>query len=84
VRGRDVWYVSPFRPNERTPSFKVDATKSPQVWYDFGMMRGGTIIDLVAAMERTEDISRVLSVIASVAGDVSLAAGMVPPSSHIR
>ncbi len=42
---KDVWYYSPFRDNEKTPSFKVDITKN--VWYDFGEGIGGTIIDFV-------------------------------------
>ncbi|NJB82807.1 toprim domain-containing protein [Wenyingzhuangia aestuarii] len=42
---KDVWYYSPFRNNEKTPSFKIDITKN--VWYDFGEGIGGTIIDFV-------------------------------------
>jgi hypothetical protein len=42
---KDVWYYSPFRNNEKTPSFKIDITKN--VWYDFGEGVGGTIIDFV-------------------------------------
>lgn len=34
VRGKDVWYTSPLRPNERTPSFKVNLQGN--LWYDFG------------------------------------------------
>lgn len=35
MRGHDAWYTSPFRPNEHTPSFKIDQGKN--VWYDHGM-----------------------------------------------
>jgi hypothetical protein len=35
LRGQDAWYTSPFRPAERTPSFKTDQVKN--VWYDHGM-----------------------------------------------
>jgi hypothetical protein len=42
---KDVWFYSPFRNNERTPSFKVDVTKN--VWYDFSEGVGGTIIDFI-------------------------------------
>ena len=42
---KDVWYYSPFRNNEKTPSFKIDITKN--VWYDFAEGVGGTIIDFV-------------------------------------
>ena len=42
---KNVWFYSPFRKNERTPSFKVDITKN--AWYDFSEGVGGTIIDFV-------------------------------------
>lgn len=38
----DMWYHSPFR-SEKTPSFHVNAVKN--VWYDFGIGKGGTVID---------------------------------------
>ncbi len=41
----EVWIKSPFNPSERTPSFKINTQKN--VWYDFAMGRGGSIIDLV-------------------------------------
>ena len=37
-------YKSPFR-NEHTPSFKVDYNQN--LWYDFAVDEGGSIIDLV-------------------------------------
>ncbi|MCA6439776.1 MAG: toprim domain-containing protein [Chitinophagaceae bacterium] len=42
IQGNDYWYFSPFR-NERTPSFKVN--KKFNVWYDFGLSKGGNLID---------------------------------------
>ena len=42
---KDVWFYSPFRNNEKTPSFKVDIIKN--VWYDFGEGIGGTVIDFI-------------------------------------
>jgi len=66
IRGNDVWYRSPFRPDERTPSFKVDSQKN--VWFDHGMGVGGTIIDLMVHLEGESDISRVLERIAGVLG----------------
>ncbi|MGJ8744421.1 toprim domain-containing protein [Polaribacter sp.] len=42
---KNVWFYSPFRKNERTPSFKVDITKN--AWYDFSEGFGGTIIDFI-------------------------------------
>jgi DNA primase len=41
----NVWVYSPFRDQEKTPSFKIDITKN--IWYDFGEGAGGTIIDFV-------------------------------------
>ena len=67
VRGNDIWYRSPFRPTERTPSFKIDRTKN--VWFDHGLGAGGTIIDFVQHLGGTTDISRVLSTISDVLGN---------------
>lgn len=68
VRGPDIWYRSPFRPDERTPSFKIDRNKN--VWFDFGLGQGGTIIDFVQHLYQLNDVSRVLSTIADVSGGV--------------
>jgi hypothetical protein len=65
-RGQDIWYTSPFRPNEQTPSFKIDHAKN--FWFDFGMGRGGTIIEFVQLLYATEDVARVLAIIAEVNG----------------
>lgn len=43
--GRELWYNSPLRDGDKTPSFKVDSSKN--VWYDHGLGQGGDIIDLV-------------------------------------
>ena len=42
-QGGSLWYKSPFR-DEREPSFKVNTERN--LWYDFGMGRGGNIIAL--------------------------------------
>lgn len=44
-------YLSPLR-EERTPSFKVDYVRN--LWYDFGLGEGGSIIDLVMRLERCD------------------------------
>lgn len=62
IRGSDIWFRSPFRPGERTPSFKVDSKRN--IWYDFGLGEGGTIIDFVSRHNNLRDISGVLSFIA--------------------
>lgn len=64
VRGNDIWYKSPFRPDERTPSFKIDRAKN--IWYDHGLGAGGTVIDFVQHLNQTHDISRVLDTIAGI------------------
>lgn len=47
VRGNDHWYHSPLH-KDNTPSFKVNSAKN--TWYDFGLGKGGTVVDLVSAM----------------------------------
>jgi hypothetical protein len=68
TRGNDTWFHSPLRPEERTPSFKVDTRKN--VWFDFGLGEGGTIIDLVQHYQQTSDISKVLAFIERTNGRV--------------
>ena len=40
----EIWFYSPFRPEERTASFKVNPQRN--VWYDFATGTGGSTIDL--------------------------------------
>ncbi|MFR9498516.1 MAG: toprim domain-containing protein [Rikenellaceae bacterium] len=47
-RGGAGMYLSPFRA-ESTPSFKVDYCRN--LWYDFGIGEGGSIIDLVMRLD---------------------------------
>ncbi len=42
--GNELWYRAPYR-SERTPSFRVNVAK--QLWYDFGLGKGGDIFTLV-------------------------------------
>ena len=51
-RGQVLWYSAPYR-TERTPSFKVDIAKN--VWFDFGIGKGGDIFDLAGAFIGSED-----------------------------
>ncbi|WP_418664981.1 toprim domain-containing protein, partial [Alistipes putredinis] len=44
-------YLSPLR-DERTPSFKVDYVQN--LWYDFGLGDGGTLLTLVMRLERCD------------------------------
>jgi len=43
--GDDIWYKSPLRPTEKTPSFKINHLKN--LWYDHGIGEGGNVIDLI-------------------------------------
>ena len=42
-QGNNLWYNSPLRA-EKEPSFKVNLDRN--LWYDFGMGKGGNIIAL--------------------------------------
>lgn len=44
-------YLSPLR-KEHTPSFKVDYVQN--LWYDFGLGVGGSIVDLVMRLEKCD------------------------------
>lgn len=56
-KGSKWWYLSPLH-SERTASFKVDQTKN--LWYDFGLGKGGNILDLALELYHTQNISEVL------------------------
>ena len=43
--GKELWYNSPIRQGDKTPSFKVDTILN--LWFDHGLSKGGKIIDLV-------------------------------------
>jgi len=62
-KGANWWYLSPLH-NERTASFKVDVNKN--VWYDFGLGKGGNIITLVSLLYHTDDFSQLLQHVKSV------------------
>lgn len=57
--GGDAFFLSPLH-DERTPSFHVD--ESGTKWYDFGIGKGGDILDLVGAIYHT-DISSSLRIL---------------------
>lgn len=67
-------YLSPLR-EERTPSFKVDYAQN--LWYDFGLGAGGSIIDLVMRLERC-DFTQALRFLGS--GERTPIAAPVPSS----
>ena len=60
-KGTRLWYKSPLR-QEQTPSFKIDTALN--CWYDFGLGRGGNIIDLAAELYQSTDLRHILRCIA--------------------
>lgn len=71
-KGYKWWYLSPLH-TEQTASFKVDRNKN--VWYDFGLGKGGNILDLAMELYHTQSISKILHLI-----DRST----IPPQASIR
>lgn len=55
VRGNNYWYLSPLRA-EKQPSFKVNAKLN--LWYDFGIGKGGTLYDLGIRLHGDEQMLR--------------------------
>ncbi len=54
----DIWYTSPFRPQEQKASFHV--REKDNVWYDFGLGSGGNVIDFVMKYFELPDLSSAL------------------------
>ena len=50
--GNELWYLAPYR-GERTPSFRVNVAK--QLWYDFGLGKGGDIFTLACEFLQSDD-----------------------------
>ncbi len=75
--GRELWYSSPLREGDTTPSFKVDTDKN--LWFDHGMARGGNVIDLVIEMRRVT-VKEALAILESgFAGSVPAAQRLTGP-----
>lgn len=60
-KGTKLWYKSPLR-QEHSPSFKVETTLN--CWYDFGLGKGGNIIDLAAELYHSTDLRYLMRCIA--------------------
>ena len=58
--GRELWYSSPIRQGDTHPSFKVDKVKN--LWFDFGLAKGGNIIDLVCELQHAT-VSEALAIL---------------------
>ena len=65
--GNELWYCAPYR-NERTPSFRVNVAK--QLWYDFGLGRGGDIFTLAGELAQSGDFMEQVKFIADAANMV--------------
>ena len=61
-QGNKLWYLSPFR-QESHASFKVNTDRNQ--WYDFGIGKGGNIIDLAELLYKSSDVSYLIRKIAS-------------------
>ena len=66
-QGNNLWYYSPFR-NETESSFKLNLNRNE--WYDFGMGKGGNIIDFVMEYHGTDSVSYALQTISGKAPDI--------------
>ena len=62
--GNELWYRAPYR-SERTPSFRVNVAK--QLWYDFGLGKGGDIFTLAGEFLQSDDFMKQAKFIAEAA-----------------
>lgn len=61
-QANNLWYLSPFR-QENHASFKVNTERNQ--WYDFGLGKGGNIIDLAELLYKSSDVPYLIRKIAS-------------------
>jgi len=69
ISGEKLYYKSPFR-NETQASFKVNTKLN--LWYDFGLGKGGSIIALAEELYHSRDISYLLAQIAKATPGISV------------
>ena len=65
--GNELWYRAPYR-SEHTPSFRVNVAK--QLWYDFGLGKGGDIFTLAGEFAQSVDFMEQARFIAKAANMV--------------
>ena len=65
--GNELWYLAPYR-GERTSSFRVNVAK--QLWYDFGLGKGGDIFTLAGEFAQSVDFMEQARFIAKAANMV--------------
>ena len=74
-QGNKLWYISPFR-QESHALFKVNTEHNQ--WYDFGIGKGGNIIDLAEQLYKSSDVSYLIHQIGhNVPSMVSASPGVV-------
>ena len=56
-QSNSLWYNSPFR-EEKEPSFKVNPERN--LWYDFGLGKGGNIIALAQELYASDSVPYLL------------------------
>ena len=78
--GNELWYIAPYR-GERTPSFRVNVAK--QLWYDFGLGKGGDIFTLAGEFLQSDDFRTQAKFIAEAA-NMTGPDGKNPPISRSR
>lgn len=81
TKGSRLWYRSPLR-QERTPSFKVEADRN--IWFDFGLGRGGDIIELAKLLFQSDNIGYISDCIAknmAVPSERTVASSFAPRPS---
>ena len=77
--GVNLMYLSPFR-TEKHASFKINTELN--LWYDFGISRGGNIIDLAELLYNSSDVSYLIHQIERNAlGCVSVSLPTVKPNA---
>ena len=64
---KEFYIHSPFRA-EKTPSFKINPALN--TWYDFGLGKGGTILDLIMQLEN-KDTKQAVKRLRELAGDTT-------------
>lgn len=75
--GRELWYQSPIRSGDTSPSFKVDTAKN--LWFDHGAGRGGNVIDLVCDLRRVT-VAEALAVLSDIGGVAASQTRLVDPA----
>lgn len=74
--GGRIWYHSPLRDGDKTPSFTVDMNNNR--WYDFAMGEGGSIIDLALRLSPSSSYVDVLKKLQEFTGFAGSSPSIIP------